>query len=205
MFTALTSCSTRLPEKPDTAKLTSKSPPTHDSVTDSLALDSHQVSKGVLSALYVKAIQDFMKTIQQKDRTTFDTLYFANRKMGGPDDFPDIELPKNIAGVEISLLSFGEAHTNKLNHYTPKTPLINLMGWVDKQTGEFIFVTFFPEFKHSYDCYINYKVDPEKKDYVLEKVSIEVLVYDKAGKATHYAIYQNGKHTGDRALDENKK
>ncbi len=50
-----------------------------------------------------------------------------------------------------------------------------------------------------------YEINSEKKDYEMEKLTIEVLVMDKNGKADHFAIYQDGKHIGDRPIDENKK
>lgn len=205
VFIALESCSATGTEKADTIKTVPDSATTNNQLSDAITVDSNQVDKAVLTNMYVKAIQDYIEAIHQKDKTAFDTLYFANRKMGGPDDFPDIELPKKISGVEIVLLSFGEAHTDKINQYKETSPVINLMGWVDKEKAEFIFVTFFPEFNHKYDCYINYKINSERKDYEMEKLTIRVLVKDKNGKADHFAIYQDAKHIGDRPIEENKK
>lgn len=199
------SCSATVTEKTDAIIRESDRSLTTNKSSDSISVDSNQVTKKVLTSMYVKAIQDYIDAIYRKDKSSFDTLYLANRKMGGPDDFPDIELPEKIEGVEIILMPFVDAHANKIIQYKKTTPLINLMGWVDKVKGEFVFVTFFPGFKHNYDCYINYNFNSEKKDYELEKLTIEVLVMDKNGKSDHYAIFQEGKHIGNRPLDENKK
>lgn len=202
---ALASCSATVTQNADSPSIESDSALQQNQSSDSITMDPNLVSTSVLTKMYVRAIHDFIDAVHQKDKTSFDTLYFANRKMGGPDDFPDLQLPKTISGVEIVLLSFGEAHTEKINQYKKTSPMINLMGWVDPEKGEFVFVTFFPEFHHTYDCYIDYKFNSEKKDYELEALTIEVLVMDKNGKPDHYAIYQNEKHIGDRAVDENRK
>lgn len=205
VFIAFASCSASVTEKTDMTKTESDSAKAKNQSSDSIVGDDNQVDEVVLTSIYIKAIKDYIEAIHQKDKTSFDTLYFANRKMGGPDDFPDIELPKQINGAGIVLLSFGEAHTDKIKHYKKTSPMINLMGWVDKVKAEFIFVTFFPEFNHKYDCYINYKFNSEKSDYDVEKLTIEVLVMDKNGKADHFAVFQDGKHIGDKAIDNSKK
>lgn len=203
VFIAFASCSATVTEKADAIK--SDTAVTINQLSDPIVVDSNQFDKAVMTNTYINAIQDYIEAIHRKDKTSFDTLYLANRKLGGPDDFPDIELPKQIDGVEIILLSFGAAHTEKINQYKKTSPIINLMGWVDKKKAEFIFVTFYPEFNHKYDCYINYDFNSTKNSYDLKKLTIEVLTVDKNGKPDHFAIFQDGKHIGDKPIDNNKK
>ena len=55
-----------------------------------------QAKNTALTNMYIRAIRDYMDGVYQKDSTLFDTLYLADRKPGGPDDFPDVTLPREI-------------------------------------------------------------------------------------------------------------
>jgi hypothetical protein len=55
-----------------------------------------QAKNTALTNMYIRAIRDYMDGVYQKDSTLFDTLYLADRKTGGPDDFPDVTLPREI-------------------------------------------------------------------------------------------------------------
>jgi hypothetical protein len=198
VFLVFASCSASITEKSDTNKTEYDSSLTKNQLTDSIAVDCNQVNKAVLTSIFIKAIKDFIDVIRKKDKTSFDTLFFGNRKFGQPDDFPDIKFPENINGANIILLSIPKAHSDIKKLYKKNSPMINLMGWVDKVKAEFVFVTFFPEFNHQYDCYINYVFNSTKKEYEIEKLTIEVLINDKNGEPEHFAIYEGGKHIGDK-------
>jgi hypothetical protein len=153
-----------------------------------------------LTNIYSKAISDFIEAIYQKDKTTFDTLFFNKRKNGQPDDFPDIELPKIINGTKLLLLSPEETNNNK-QLYRKSSPYINLIGWVETDKAEFTFVTFYPEFQHRYDYYVSYQYNATKDNFVIEKARIEDLILDNTGKADHFAIYEDGKYIGDKPIN----
>lgn len=152
-----------------------------------------------LSKVYSNAIKQYLRSIHEKDKTTIDTLYFNKRHNGQPDDFPDIDLPQTINGTRIILLTTGEAASGKFR-FGKSSPCINLIGWVDKESAEIIFVTFYPGFQHQYDCYISYNFNSKTKEFDLQTVRIEVLIYDRNGKADHFAVYKDGKYTGDKPI-----
>ncbi len=195
----IASCSANVTEKADTIKTGSDSAMTKNQFSDSIAVDSNQVNKSVLTSIYIKAIQDYIDAIHQKDKTVFDTLFFIKRKNGQADDFPDIQLPLSVKQTKLLQFTKQQADHHK-QLYCKSSPCINLIGGVEKNKAEFIFVTFYPGYNHQYDCYINYKFNSTKKDYDLEKLTIEVLIYDKKEKPDHFAIYQNGKHIGDKPI-----
>lgn len=170
------------------------------SKTDSVQTDSNQIGNEALTKIYIKAITGYIDAIYKKDKISFDTLFLGDRKFGQPDDFPDIKLPERINGTKIELISVAESHGIKKSSFKKNSPFINLMGWVDKLTAEFVFVTFYPGFDHQYDVRFNYKYNPAKKDFELTEQRIEVLIRDGHGQADHFAIYENGRYTGDKSI-----
>ncbi|MBS1653104.1 MAG: hypothetical protein JSU07_13945 [Bacteroidetes bacterium] len=186
-------------ENKDSIKTEADSAMTENQLSDSVVVESNKTDKTALTSMFVKAIHNYIDAVYQKDKTVFDTLFFINRKNGQPDDFPDIKLPQSINKTKLLLFTQQQADNHK-QLYRPSAPCINLIGGVEKNKAEFIFVTFYPEYNHQYDCYINYKFNSENKDYELEKLTIEVLIFDKNKKPDHFAIYQDGKHTGDKPI-----
>lgn len=172
-----------------------------DSSTSSgiAAVDSNEVSKLVLTNLYIKAIEDYMDAVHHKDKTVFDTLFLIKRQNGLPDDFPDIQLPPTVKETKISLLTQQEAGNHK-SFFRVNAPAINLIGFVEKDKATFTFVAFYPEFHHQFDAYLDYRFNSTKKDYELEQLTIEVLIYNQEGKPDYFAIYKNGKHFGNRPV-----
>lgn len=200
-LSAVISCSEPLTDNVNAIKsnidsLQVRTEPSNDAKTD-----SNQINKDKLTAIYIKAIEDFIDAAYQKNKVSFDTLFFGDRKFDTPDDFPDISLPKTIKGVEIVLLSIVEAHGKTKMLYKKTTPIINLMGWVDHTKADFVFVTFYPEFNHKYDCYSYYKIDSKTNEYLLDKIIMEILIYGQDGKASHYEVYQNNKYIGNKAIN----
>jgi hypothetical protein len=132
-------------------------------------------SKAGLTKIYSRAIADFIKAVNQKHKTSFDTLYFGKHVYGQPDDFPDIELPITIENTRIVLISPEEGV--KKQKARKSSVYINLVGWVEKEKAEFIFVTFSKGYEHQYDCFINYKFDPGTKKFNLDQLRFEYYLY----------------------------
>jgi hypothetical protein len=98
-------------------------------------------------------------------------LFFANRKNGQSDDFPDIKLPKTIEKTQIRLVTpevgSEKQKENNLNIY------INLIGWVNKYRAEFIFILFSNGLKHQYDYHINYNYNNKRNIFELETIELK--------------------------------
>ncbi|MFN8287538.1 MAG: hypothetical protein U0V74_12325 [Chitinophagales bacterium] len=131
---------------------------------------THAANNSVADA-YTRAITDFIKAANEKNKTAFDTLYIIKRHNGQPDDFPDIELPQTIANTHIVLLGAAQAEKEAKEFKT--RVYINLMGWVEKETAEFIFVVFSNGFAHQYDYNINYTVNVSSKQLELSKLEFK--------------------------------
>lgn len=163
-----------------------------------------QAKNTALTNMYIRAIRDYMGGVYQKDSTLFDTLYLADRKTGGPDDFPDITLPREIGKTKIVMIPATSASKAPEIQFGETTPLINLMGWIDETKAEFIFVTFFPGYHHQFDCHIIYSFLPIEKDYQLENLTMEVPVAGENGKSGHFSIYQKARLQQFRQIHHNK-
>ena len=127
--------------------------------------------------IYSQAIGDFIKTANKKNSSAFDTLFIAKRKNGQLDDFPDIELPSKIESTQIMLISPEEG---VLSQKECKTRIyINLVGWVDRENAEFIFVVFSNGFDHQYDYTISYNYNIKSGEFELEKIQFKGPPFDK--------------------------
>lgn len=128
-------------------------------------------TKAELTKTYSQAIADFIDAANKKNKVAFDTLYIGKRMNGQPDDFPDIQLPKTIKNTAIKLiapeLAAKKQKERKQNIY------INLMGWVNKENAEFIFVVFSNGFAHQYDYNIKYKYNATRKQFDLDKLEFK--------------------------------
>jgi hypothetical protein len=132
-------------------------------------------SKEVLTKIYTRAISDFIQAVNKKHHTFFDTLFFGKHVYGQPDDFPDIVLPETIEKTQIRLIS-PEAGLKK-QKASKSLVYINLVGWVNQEAAEFIFVIFSNGGEHQYDCFINYKYDPEQKVFRIDDLRYEYYLY----------------------------
>lgn len=195
VFMTLSACFAGNNDKAEPAK----TGPDSSTSSGTSAVDSNEVSKLVLTNLYIKSIEDYMDAVHHKDKTVFDTLFLIKRQNGLPDDFPDIQLPPTVRETKISLLTQQEAGNHK-SFFRVNAPAINLIGFVEKDKATFTFVAFYPEFHHQFDAYLDYKFNSTKKDYELEQLTIEVLIYNQEGNPDHFAIYKNGKHFGNRPV-----
>ena len=124
---------------------------------------------------YSQAIAEFIKAVNKKHKTSFDTLYFGKHVYGQPDDFPDIELPGKIENTQIRLVT--PEIGLKIQKKRESLVYINLMGWIDKEKAEFIFVAFSNGGDHQYDCFINFKFNARQKVFELENLRFEYFLY----------------------------
>lgn len=135
----------------------------HDS---KLKLENSVVSTTIpdTTFMYTRAIEDYIQASYQTGLIDFDTLFLINRKNNLADDFPQIQLPSTIQHKNIALLD-----TNTLANWNVSKPdklTVNLLGWIDFNKAEFIFVTFFKGMEHQYDYQIMYQIDASKQPHV---------------------------------------
>ena len=150
------------------------------------------------SKTYTMAIQDFMKVLYEKDKSTFDTIYFSSNEYFPVTDFPTI-----VDSTKIILLPSEEIDKHKVN-FKKSTPFINLIFFVENNSAEFIFITFFPEFNHKYDCYLNYNYLADKNEFQLDKSRLEVFVPKTDLEAAHFEVFEGGKYTGIKLIGNKK-
>ncbi|HPS61937.1 MAG TPA: hypothetical protein PLK82_02690, partial [Bacteroidales bacterium] len=121
-----------------------------------------------LEKTYVQAIGDFINAANAMNPAPFDTLWFGNRKDGLPDDFPDINLPREIERTQIRLITPAEGE--KSQKQRPSRIYINLVGWVDRAKAEFMFVVFSAGFRHQYDYHLTYLSGQGESNWKLDKL-----------------------------------
>ena len=159
----------------------------------------------LLAKIYCQAISDFLTNIKASTSSRFDTLYIGKRKFGQEDDFPEIDLPVRINGTKIVLLEVEEANTTYRSKYTEHSPYINLLGWINKEAAEFMFVCFYPEFSHQMDVRIQYSAEPAETQYAtsgykLSTYRIETMHRNRSGEASFVEIIENGKPLGRKKV-----
>lgn len=134
-------------------------------------------AKGDLVKIYTLAIGDFIDAANAKNPMEFDTLFIAKRKNGQPDDFPDIALPDRIKNTAIKLITPEEADHSQKERNT--RIYINLVGWVEKETAEFIFIVFSNGFEHLYDYSIDYSFNKNKEAFELKQIQYKGPPFDQ--------------------------
>ncbi len=171
MSAVFAACSSQVTNKPDKPGLPSDSSSIFLQKSGASKADSTALSKVELTKIYAQAIADYIKAVDAKDKTVPDTLFFGKRAFGQPDDFPDIKLPKTIENTEIRLVSpeAGQA----MQEARKSRVYINMIGWVDKKQAQFVLVTFSNGIEHKFDCYIDYKYNPSRNEFELEKLRFE--------------------------------
>ncbi len=128
-------------------------------------------TKMELTKIYTQAINDFINAANLKNKREFDTLFIGKRVNGLPDDFPDIDLPLTIQNTHISLIT-PKAAEKKQNDRKSRI-YVNLIGWTNKTSAEFIFVVFSNGFDHQYDYFINYTYNAKRKEFELKKLEFK--------------------------------
>lgn len=166
----LFSCSNQAINKPHPEKITTGNPASADPIAQ---------QKAELAKRYEQAMGDFIRGVHKEYKISFDTLYFGKRQFGQEDDFPDISLPSIIENTPIQLISPEQGkqkqETNKSSFY------INLIGWVDSDKANFIFVAFSNGMAHQFDGYLDYQYDAAKQGFVLVKTRFENFLYKAKG------------------------
>jgi hypothetical protein len=135
-----------------------------------IAADSSSINDET-TKIYCRAISDYITEVSNQKLMVLDTLFFGKRNNGQPDDFPDILLPEAINNIKIRLIDpkIGEA----LQAEKKSRVYINLVGWIEKDNAQFIFVTFSNGLEHQFDCHLEYKYNSDRKEFDLMKTLIE--------------------------------
>lgn len=150
------------------------------------------LKKDDLTNVYSKAIFEFIKASYFFDKTTYDTLFIGKRKFGQSDDFPEIELPNQINGTQIRLVSPEEG---QIKQKSKKTAIyVNLIGWVDKSNADFLFVVFSNGFEHQYDYSIKFKFNENSQKYELDKIDYANYRLRKGQKPQLLSIFKEKKY-----------
>jgi hypothetical protein len=153
----------------------------------------NQLPKEELTSIYSLAIKQYIETVIKKDKIHFDTLYFGKHVYGQADDFPAIELPKEIANTQIRVID--PELGAKLQQKNNALVYINMMGWVDQVNASFILVTFTNGGQHQYDYFIDYDYNNSTKEYYLTKIAMEDYRKLTENKPKHISLYSDGKYT----------
>jgi len=158
--------------------------------------DRHAGQKDALKKIYSIAIAEFIRAAFKNDRTTFDTLYFGKHVYGQPDDFPDIELPDVIEKTHIRLVTPEAGQKKQLENKS--LVYVNMMGWVDVEKAEFIFVVFLNGAEHQYDYQVDFAYNTASREYNVEKIEFENYMHTGRQKPKRITIYENGNYTENR-------
>lgn len=144
---------------------------------NTFSTDSKTVSKDELTKIYSQSISEYIKAVSKEYKINFDTLFFGKHIYGQADDFPDIELPETIENTQIRLLT-PEVGLQKQKE-RKSLFYINLIGFVNYEKAEFIFVTFSNGCEHQYDCFVHYKYNAKLKEFELDNLRFENYLYKK--------------------------
>ena len=124
-----------------------------------------------MTNIYAQAIGDFIVAANKRSIVRFDTLFIGKRAYGQEDDFPDIKLPESIEHTRIFLLS-PELAERKMKE-RPSRTYINLIGWIEEEKAEFIFIVFSNGFAHQYDYNIDYTYNVKQKKFELKNIQFK--------------------------------
>lgn len=158
-------------------------------VTHAVQPDS---SVAALKLMYTQAIAEFVKAVYQKDKTTFDTLYFGKHQYGQPDDFPAIELPDEIENTQIRLVHPAIGQHKQLEQKS--LVYINMMSWMEEKQADFLLVVFSNGAEHQYDYSISYRRAAAEDQFVLHEISCEDYLHRKGNVPQHVVVYKDGKY-----------
>lgn len=189
-------CSNHSGDKVLTDKIIAENSFSANQQTNSATTDRLTIQKDKLTNIYTQAIAEFIKAVYQKDKTIFDTLYFGKHVYGQPDDFPDIELPQTIEKTQISLVSPEEGQLKQSKRKS--LVYVNMMGWVDNEKAEFVFVVFKNGGEHQYDFFINFNANASTNKFELDKIEFENYLGLSGQKPKHIIIYKDGKYVVDK-------
>jgi hypothetical protein len=117
--------------------------------------------------VYTKAITDFIKAANKKNKKAFDTLFFLKRNTQAEDKFPNVILPARIEHTAIQIIS--DEIADKEQKQIPTRVSINLFKWDRKTHIEFLLVVFSNGFEHQYDYHVHYKYNSQSNTLTLIK------------------------------------
>ncbi|MDI9339696.1 MAG: hypothetical protein QM534_03915 [Sediminibacterium sp.] len=147
-------------------------------VSDSMSSPQSQQ----LESLFVSAITEYINVMKQKEGIVINTLF-----LGKNADFPDVQLPDTINHVGMMVLPEDRADAMKLS-YSRTSPYVNAVGWINQDTAEFIFVTFYPEFKHQFDYHVYFRRNEKENGFILNEVQLEDYRRMERGKPERIRI-----------------
>ncbi len=168
---AFTSCTSKEDSKPDTKETRTDHLADDTDDKDIASSETTDSGQNKLTHLYSQAIADYITEVHKQNLIVFDTLFFGKRRNGQPDDFPEIVLPERIQQIPVRLVSPEEGKT--LQEEKMSRVYINLMGWVEEDNANFIFVTFTHGFEHAFDYHIDYTYDTDRKTFDKKQSRVE--------------------------------
>ena len=115
---------------------------------------------------YSQAIAEYIKAVYTEGKQKPDTLY-----INGNDEFPKIELPSKIENINIKFMN-GEVAEN---YFRPRKNwvLLNVIGWLTKNTYEFIIVTFFEDYHPQHNLNLYFKRTNDTKRFELDSLKFD--------------------------------
>lgn len=152
-------------------------------IADSLSINTQLVNSEEsttkqecdLVKIYSQAIGDYLQMIKTAYNLSADTLFFGKHVYGQPDDFPDIVLPAVIEKTIIKLISPEQGAKKQMENKS--SFYINLIGSVESDQAEFIFVAFSNGMTHQFDCHINYIYNIAKQEFEIKNSRFENFLY----------------------------
>ncbi|HZV68648.1 MAG TPA: hypothetical protein VFG10_03860 [Saprospiraceae bacterium] len=196
VFLSLTSCSNHTSNKSLTDKIVGDNSSIAIQKTNTATTDSLTIQNDGLTKIYTQAIAEFIKAAYQKDKTTFDTLYFGKHIYGQPDDFPDIELPETIENTQIRLVSPEVGQKKQAERKS--LVYVNMIGWVEKEKAEFVLLVFTKGGEHQYDYFINFNYSSSSDKFELDKIEFENYLHSNGQNPKRITIYKDGQYVGDK-------
>lgn len=136
------------------------------------------------SKIYTRAITEYLKAVNAKDKVTLDTLFVGPADKDVDENIKEIELPKEILKTKISKLTQAEGDRKAKYHKT--FVFVNIIGTISKEHAEFMFITFIVEngpakasWLPQHNGYFDFKFSSQKKEFVLEKQRFEYSYSNK--------------------------
>lgn len=195
-FFGLAGCSNHSSEKSDINKITKGHLSMESQQANSVRKGNLNKQKDELTKIYSQAIEEFIKVSYKHNKTTFDTLYFGKHVNGQPEDFPNIELPEIIEEVQVRLVNPQQGE--KLLSENVNRNYVNLIGFVESERAEFIFVVFSDGFTHEFDYYLNFINNLSINKFVLDKIDFESYLQGNRQKPKRITIYKDGKYVANK-------
>lgn len=130
----------------------------NSSAAHSEQITTDSSSSDEIVSAYTFAIGEYIKAVNKYHGTTFDTLFINNHHedsvmKNAEGSMPEMKLPGMIEGTNVQIIKYN-ALVKKLV-YRDSLVNLNLVGWVKKETSEFIIVTFHNGGVPQHNCHIH--------------------------------------------------